>query len=108
VKLIKIKLIIFGRRALALVSGAVLAGGTVAYMQSRYRARARRRESSNHALTPADESVREGLTSRRKKKSGLKSLHILAAILLKRIGQKGTINLFSLAVAAVILFVIDL
>ncbi|KAJ3698082.1 hypothetical protein LUZ61_001787 [Rhynchospora tenuis] len=89
------------RRTLALVSGAVLAGSTVAYMQSRYRTKAQWRDPSNHALVPGNDSIQDGrLTSTRRKKRGLKSLHILAAILLKRIGQKGMLNLFSLAVAA--------
>ncbi|XP_078171386.1 peroxisomal ABC transporter 1 [Carex rostrata] len=91
------------RRALALVSGAVIAGSTVAYMQSRYR-RSRQRDSSNHALAPTDGSVRDGkdgkLTSTRRRKGSIKSLHVLAAILLKNIGEKGVLNLFSLAVVA--------
>lgn len=73
-------------------------------MQSRYR-RSRRRDSSNHALAPTDGSVRDGkdgkLTSTRRRKGSIKSLHVLAAILLKNIGEKGVLNLFSLAVVAV-------
>ncbi|KAJ3683851.1 hypothetical protein LUZ60_014078 [Juncus effusus] len=99
------------RKALAIVSGAILAGGTVAYMKSRHRSKSRPQDSSNHSVTPGSESsslnqnggTTDEKSSRKKKKGGgLKSLHVLASILLKRIDRNGMLNLLSLAVAAAI------
>ena len=93
------------RRTLAVVSGAVLAGGALAYARSSQSQR-RRRSEANHggeasALATNGDGAGGGLAAAKKKRSGLKSLHFLAAILLKKIGPSGTRYLLGLVLTAV-------
>ncbi|OAY82490.1 ABC transporter D family member 1 [Ananas comosus] len=98
------------RRTVALVSGALLAGGTLAYMQSRHHKRSSRPNSSNDVSAPGineDSLNQNGVDSKpiraaRRKKSGLRSLHVLAAILLKQIGPMGMRCLLSLVTTVVL------
>lgn len=100
------------RRTVALVSGALLAGGTLAYMQSRHHKRSSRPNSSNDVSAPGineDSLNQNGVDSKpiraaRRKKSGLRSLHVLAAILLKQIGPMGMRCLLSLVTTVVSIF----
>ncbi|KAK3163104.1 hypothetical protein QOZ80_1BG0097720 [Eleusine coracana subsp. coracana] len=97
------------RRTIAIVSGALLAGGTLAYAQS-----GRRRtyqEEHSHSGSKVDtgngEKIHQNgadakLVKTKTKKNGLKSLHFLAAILLKKIGSNGTNYLLGLAMTAVL------
>lgn len=96
------------RRTLAVVSGALLAGGTLAYAQS---SRRRKHREENHcndgnAHARSKESISQNgvdgkVVKTRKKKNLLKSLHFLAAILLKKIGPSGTNYLLGLMLTAV-------
>jgi hypothetical protein len=95
------------RRTLAVVSGALIAGGALAYARSN-QSRRRRRSEANHGseaselATNGDGLSQNGrLAATKQKKSGLKSLHFLTAILLKKIGPSGTRFLLGLVLTAV-------
>uniref|UniRef100_A0A453GUR0 ABC transmembrane type-1 domain-containing protein n=1 Tax=Aegilops tauschii subsp. strangulata TaxID=200361 RepID=A0A453GUR0_AEGTS len=95
------------RRTLAVVSGALLAGGTLAYAQSGRRRKHREENPCNDANTRSKESISQNgvdgkVVKPRKKKNLLKSLHFLAAILLKKIGPSGTNYLLGLMLTAVL------
>ncbi|KQK08073.1 ABC transporter D family member 1 [Brachypodium distachyon] len=98
------------RRTLAVVSGALVAGGALAYARS---ARGRRRRSGSEGGDDGDALARNGgrlgqngvdgrLAGTKRRKSALKSLHFLAAILLKKIGPNGTRYLLGLMLTAVL------
>lgn len=101
------------RRTVALVSGVLVAGGTLAYMQSRWHSSSLKQESSSNISIPGknkenlsqngtdDKSIR---TSRRKNR-GLRSLHVLAQILLSQMGPMGMRNLMALVATVVSYFV---
>ncbi|XP_031495991.1 ABC transporter D family member 1 [Nymphaea colorata] len=97
------------RRALAVATAVFLTGGTAAYLHSR-RCRG---HSQNYFRTKTElDSGAEKSNNvdtngphhqgKLQKRSGLKSLHILARILLSRIGEKGIQNLVSLVAIAVV------
>ncbi|PKI61174.1 hypothetical protein CRG98_018405 [Punica granatum] len=96
------------RKTLLLATGILVAGGTAAYMQSRFSSRTA--DSVNHYNGINDENgklerVGKDHTSRKrnaKKKGGLKSLKVLTAILLSKMGQMGARDLLAL-VATVVL-----
>ncbi|KAF2954469.1 ABC transporter D family member 1 [Oryza sativa Japonica Group] len=97
------------RRTLAVVSGALLAGGTLAYAHSARRQK--RQEEYSHSdastQTTGNQSICQNgvdgkLVKTRKKKNGLKSLQFLAAILLKKIGPNGINHLLGLMITAVL------
>ncbi|KAG9444196.1 hypothetical protein H6P81_015536 [Aristolochia fimbriata] len=99
------------RKALAIAAGVVVAGGAAAYFQSRFQNRLVQSESFNHDTVPinGNEKLKENEKSRNKekprvgkRKGRLRSLHVLAAILLSRMGQRGTKNILAL-VAIVVL-----
>ncbi|KAG8053837.1 hypothetical protein GUJ93_ZPchr0001g31652 [Zizania palustris] len=97
------------KRTLAIVSGALLAGGTLAYAQSGRRQKHQPENCQSHAnaQTRNNQSICQNgvdgkLVKTRKKKNGLKSLHFLAAILLKKIGSNGTNYLLGLIITAVL------
>ncbi|KAL6853964.1 hypothetical protein ACP4OV_019993 [Aristida adscensionis] len=97
------------RRTLAIVSGALLAGGTLAYAQSGRRRKHQDANScsdTNGQITNKERVGQNGvdgkLVKTRKKKSGLKSLHFLAAILLKKLGPNGTNYLLGMILTAVL------
>ncbi|RLM98140.1 hypothetical protein C2845_PM06G09630 [Panicum miliaceum] len=91
------------RRTLAVVSGALIAGGALAYARSSQSQRRRRSEAGEASAlaTNGDGLSQSGrLAVTRQKKSGLKSLHFLTAILLKKIGPNGTRYLLGLILTA--------
>ncbi|VAH86069.1 unnamed protein product [Triticum turgidum subsp. durum] len=97
------------RRTLAVVSGALLAGGTLAYAQSGRRRKHREENHSNdgNVHSRSKENISQNgvdgkVVKPRKKKNLLKSLHFLAAILLKKIGPSGTNYLLGLMLTAVL------
>ncbi|XP_024314654.1 ABC transporter D family member 1 [Brachypodium distachyon] len=97
------------RKTLVIVSGALLAGGTLTYAQSCRRKKYREENSRGDASTHTRNKESNGqngvdgkLVKPRKKKNLLKSLHFLAAILLKKIGPSGTNYLLGLMLTAVI------
>lgn len=95
------------RRTLAVVSGALLAGGALAYARSSQQPRRRRSEPNSSkdagALSTNEQMLsRDGtLVGTKQKKSGLKSLQFLTAILLKKIGPNGTRLLLGLILTSV-------
>jgi hypothetical protein len=99
------------RRTLAVVSGAVLAGGALAYARSSQSRRRRRRpEASRSGGAGALATNRDGfsqngagggLATTDQRSSGLKSLHFLAVILLKKIGPSDTRYLLCLVLTLV-------
>ncbi|KAF6987268.1 hypothetical protein CFC21_004926 [Triticum aestivum] len=102
------------RRTLAVVSGALVAGGALAYARS---GRGQRRRGRPEAANDGDDALARngerpghsgtdgrlaGTTTSKRRKSALKSLHFLAAILLKKIGPNGTRYLLGLMLTAVL------
>lgn len=96
------------RKAILLTSGILIAGGTAAYMQSRFRVNKHDlfgncNEQSNDKEVTKEEVMNDSTAPKNKqKKGGLKSLKVLTAILLSEMGQLGVKNLLSL-VATVVL-----
>ncbi|WOL18839.1 ABC transporter D family member 1-like [Canna indica] len=98
------------RKTLAAVSAVVVAGGTYAYMQSRQCRRLPK--SGNSSNDTASREIGESLSQNgpndqsvqttRSKRKGLKSVHVLAAVLLSRMGPNGTRNLILLVTTAVL------
>lgn len=93
---------------LVLATGILVAGGTAAYMQSRFSSKqpdlfghynGHRDVKGKSEELGGSENI---LKKRRQKKGGLRSLQVLAAILLSRMGQMGARDLLSL-VAIVVL-----
>ena len=96
------------RRTLAVVSGALVAGGALAYARSGRGQRRRSTEAANGGDALARNGERLGhsgtdgrVAGTKRRKSALKSLHFLAAILLKKIGPNGTRYLLGLILTAV-------
>ncbi|PSR88086.1 ABC transporter D family member 1 like [Actinidia chinensis var. chinensis] len=97
------------RKILLLATGVIVGGGTAAYLQSRY---CRKRPDSvgqYNGLSDDNEQVEKGngnesniKKSRQKKKGGLKSLQVLAAILLSHMGRIGARDILSLVAIAVL------
>ncbi|XP_044971047.1 ABC transporter D family member 1-like isoform X2 [Hordeum vulgare subsp. vulgare] len=105
-------LLVSRRRTLAVVSGALVAGGALAYARSGRCQRRRGRLEA--AVNDGDDALgRNGerlghndtdgrlVGTMKRRKSALKSLHFLAAILLKKIGPSGTRYLLGLMLTAV-------
>ncbi|MED6148440.1 hypothetical protein PIB30_053277 [Stylosanthes scabra] len=89
------------RKALLFATGILVAGGTAAYMQSR--SRVNRHDSGrcnghNGDTQVTTEEVVKGSTASKskQKKGGLKSLQVLAAILLSEMGKLGARDLLAL------------
>ncbi|CAI9753161.1 unnamed protein product [Fraxinus pennsylvanica] len=96
------------RKTLLLATGIIVAGGTAAaYMQSRNRCRSQ--NSLGHCNGTKDNDVESNnligkdnnVTKSRKKRGSLRSLQVLAAILLSRLGRMGAIDILSLVAIAV-------
>ncbi|XP_027363355.1 ABC transporter D family member 1-like isoform X2 [Abrus precatorius] len=90
------------RKTLLLATGILVAGGTAAYVQSRSRVNkhdflAHSNEHNNEKELTKEE-VRRATSAppNKQKKGGLKSLQVLAAILLSEMGQLGARNLLAL------------
>ncbi|PWA99062.1 peroxisomal ABC transporter 1 [Artemisia annua] len=95
------------RKALLLATGIIVAGGTAAYMQSQSRVRRPNGTGQYNGLGDDSEQVDSDVgnnTSPKKssQKKGLKSLQVLAAILLSHMGRMGARDLLAL-VATVVL-----
>ncbi|KAL4378612.1 hypothetical protein GQ457_02G009330 [Hibiscus cannabinus] len=90
------------RKALLLASGVVVAGGTAAYLQSRFSSK--KGDSYNHCngirenRENSDKVLKKNnnVKGTTRKKGGLKSLQVLAAILLSKMGQMGARDLLAL------------
>lgn len=90
------------RKILLLAAGIAVAGGTAAYMKSRISAKSPDSSFGLYNSFKASDEVSDKLVKTEntkkitKKKGGLKSLQILVAILLSKIGQMGARDLLSL------------
>ncbi|XVF15175.1 hypothetical protein REPUB_Repub09cG0127800 [Reevesia pubescens] len=95
-------LLVSRRKTLLLASGVVVAGGAAAYLQSRFSSK--KPDSYGHYNGVRDNRENSGEALRKnnnvkgttQKKSGLKSLQVLAAILLSGMGQIGARDLLAL------------
>ena len=98
------------RKTLLLATGIVVAGGTAAYLQSRHSHK--RPESFGHCNGLSDNKEQLDrvvknvsiVKKSRQKKGGLKSLQVLAAILLSHMGRMGARDLLALVAVVVSLF----
>ncbi|KAI4345241.1 hypothetical protein L6164_012381 [Bauhinia variegata] len=96
------------RKTLLLATGILVAGGSAAYLQSRFRAS--KHDFSGHCngytsdKEIAEEEVVNGNTApkTKQKKGGLKSIQVLAAILLSEMGRLGARDLLALVVIVVL------
>lgn len=96
-----------------LATGIIVAGGTAAYMQSRSRVR-RPNGTGHHNGLGVENEVSEELDvvgnnnntiiKKGRQKKGLKSLQVLAAILLSHMGRMGARDLLALLAVVVSLF----
>ena len=95
------------RKTLLLATGIVVAGGTAAYVQSRLSSKkhdsfAHYTGLDNYKGNAQVAATDNNLNKNSNKKGGLKSLKVLAAILLSRMGQMGARDLLSLVAIVVI------
>ncbi|XP_021741036.1 ABC transporter D family member 1-like [Chenopodium quinoa] len=96
------------RKSLLLATGILVAGGTAAYMQSR--SSHKRSDSSGHCNGPGSlsESSENDISNptaykgKIQKKNALRSLQILAAILLSHMGRRGARDLLALVSVVVL------
>ncbi|KAK7399543.1 hypothetical protein VNO78_10728 [Psophocarpus tetragonolobus] len=90
------------RKTLLLATGILVAGGTAAYLQSRFRVNRHdllgdSYEHNNDKELTKEEVVKVTSAPKNKqKKGGMKSIQVLAAILLSEMGQLGAKNLLAL------------
>ncbi|XP_059639454.1 ABC transporter D family member 1 [Cornus florida] len=90
------------RKTLLLASGIIIAGGTAAYMQSRYSCKRPNALDQCNGLSDHTEPSNDVVGSdnivkkSRQKKGGLRSLQVLAAILLSHMGRMGARDLLAL------------
>uniref|UniRef100_A0A0R0JXC7 ABC transporter domain-containing protein n=1 Tax=Glycine max TaxID=3847 RepID=A0A0R0JXC7_SOYBN len=90
------------RKTLLLATGILVAGGTAAYVQSRFRGNRddllgdSYERNNDKELTKEEVMKGTSAPKNKQKKGGLKSLQVLAAILLSEMGQLGAKNLLSL------------
>ncbi|CAJ1855963.1 unnamed protein product [Sphenostylis stenocarpa] len=94
-------------KTLLLASGILIAGGTAAYMQSRFRVNQPdlfgHCNGHNNDREVTEEEVGRGVNaSKNKQKKGLKSLQLLASILLSDMGKLGARDLLGLVAIAVL------
>ncbi|KAK7306012.1 hypothetical protein VNO77_43926 [Canavalia gladiata] len=96
------------RKTLLLASGILITGGTAAYLQSRFKVNKHdlfgHCNGHNNDKEVTKEEVVKGATApkNKQKKGGLKSLQILAAILLSELGKLGARDLLGLVAIAVL------
>ncbi|KAG5529449.1 hypothetical protein RHGRI_029992 [Rhododendron griersonianum] len=95
------------RKILLLATGVIVGGGTAAYLQSRYGGKKPDSYGHCNGLSDNNEQLEvaggnENIVkkSRQKKKSALKSLQVLAAILLSRMGRIGARDILALVAIA--------
>ncbi|XP_057530328.1 ABC transporter D family member 1-like [Amaranthus tricolor] len=90
------------RKSLLLASGILVAGGAAAYMQSRFSHKQRgsfgnfNGSCSSTEVSENDNPNPTVYNGKRQKKTPLRSLQVLAAILLSQIGRRGTRDLLAL------------
>lgn len=101
----------FYRKILLLATGVIVGGGTAAYLQSRYGGKKPDSYGHCNGLSDNNEQLEvaggnENIVkkSRQKQKSALKSLQVLAAILLSRMGRIGARDILALVAIAVSFF----
>ncbi|KAK9272001.1 hypothetical protein L1049_002370 [Liquidambar formosana] len=99
------------RKTLLVASGILVAGGTAAYMQSRLSCKNYDSFGHYNGISDNEEKPDQGekevasdkiVKKKRQKKGGLRSLQVLAAILLSHMGQMGARDL--LALVAIVVF----
>ncbi|KAA8546824.1 hypothetical protein F0562_003251 [Nyssa sinensis] len=96
------------RKTLLIATGVIVAGGTAAYMQSRYNCNRPASFGLYNGLSNNEEQLdmvaeNDNIVKKSKqKKGGLRSLQVLAAMLLSRMGRMGARDLLAL-VAVVVL-----
>ncbi len=103
-------LILFRRKTLLLATGILVAGGAATYVQSRFSGR--KHDSFRHynGLNDDEEKLEKvvsdtnNVKKNTRKKGGLKSLQVLASILLSEMGKMGTRDLLALVAIVVSLF----
>ncbi|XP_065875932.1 ABC transporter D family member 1 [Euphorbia lathyris] len=88
------------RKSLLLATGIIVAGGTAAYVQSRFSCK--RSDSFGHHNGHEDDNDISDKLVTKEKKGSLKSLHVLAAVLLSEMGNSGARGLFSMIAIAVL------
>ncbi|MQM14516.1 hypothetical protein Taro_047449, partial [Colocasia esculenta] len=101
------KLIVLNRKTLAVVTGVLVAGGTATYVQSRRHVRSTRPDSSGHQNGPDPSGHQNSMNvisnkQRKHRRGALKSLQVLTAILLSRMGPMGMRNLMALMTSVVL------
>jgi len=105
--------VVTDRKAILLASGILIAGGTAAYMQSRFRVDKHDlfghcNEQNNDKEARKEEVINDSTKPKNKqKKGGMKSLQVLTAILLSDMGQLGVKNLLALVTTVVRLLSVD-
>lgn len=93
------------RKSLLLAAGILVVGGTTAYVKSRNSSK--KFDSFGHYNglrednDDSDERVTKEVKKTIKKKGSLKSLHVLASVLLSEMGKRGTSDLFAMIAIAV-------
>ncbi|KVI04747.1 AAA+ ATPase domain-containing protein, partial [Cynara cardunculus var. scolymus] len=95
------------RRTLLLATGIIVAGGTAAYVQSHGRGRRPSGTGQSNGLGDEDEQAEldvgnNSVIRRSRQKKGLKSLQVLAAILLSHMGRMGARDLLALLATVVL------
>jgi len=102
--------VLYNRKTLLVATGILVAGGTAAYVHSRIRVNRHALLGDSDGNNNDGELPKEEVTKRtsaqkdKQKKGGLKSLQVLAAILLSEMGQLGAKNLLALVCIVVSLF----
>lgn len=100
-------LFLLHRKTLLLATGILVAGGTAAYVQSRFNCRKpgsyQNHNGLNDNIEKSEEVVRDDNNVKKtpKKKGGLKSIQVLAAVLLSEMGKMGARDLLSLVAIVV-------
>lgn len=107
-------LFLFHRKTLLLATGILVAGGTAAYVQSRFSSK--KPDSFHHYNGLNDDKEKlenvvsdtSNVKKTTRKKGGLKSLKVLAAILLSEMGKMGARDLLALVAIVVSLFFVHI
>lgn len=95
------------RKTLLLATGIIVAGGTAAYMQSHSRGRKPSGTGQSNGLGDDNEQAKldvgnNSVIKKSRQKKGLKSLQVLAAILLSHMGRMGARDLLALLATVVL------
>lgn len=105
-------LLLSHRRTLLLATGILVAGGTAAYVQSRFSCRKPDSFSHHNGVDDTNKNSEvvqdNNVKKTTRKKGALKSLQVLAGVLLSEMGKMGTRDLLALAAIVVSLLCVDL